>query len=80
MHLISASRLPHAKIVFDHFHLIKIVNETLNSVRRQVFADAAKDDIRVLAGTKYLLLRNEEDLDDDNKKRLAELLALNSRP
>jgi transposase len=43
--------LPHAKIVFEHFHLIKIVNETLNRVRLQVFAAAAKNDQRVLTGT-----------------------------
>jgi transposase len=74
----AAKHLPQAKIVFDRFHLIKIVNDTLNAVRRQVFAEATENDQRVLAGTKYLLLRNEEDLDDDNKKRLSELLALNT--
>jgi hypothetical protein len=36
------------------------------------------EDRRVLAGTKYILLRNEAALDDKKRERLGELLALNT--
>jgi transposase len=65
--------LPNAKIVFDRFHVVKLVNDTLDRLRREVFQSAAQKDERVLAGTKYILLRNEEDFDDKKKERLEDL-------
>jgi transposase len=72
--------LPNAKIVFDHFHVIKLVNEALNSLRRKVYATASSEDKTVLAGTKYLLLQNPETFPEDSPKaeRLKQLLALNT--
>jgi transposase len=70
--------LPNAKIVFDRFHVVKLVNETLNKLRIDVLHAASQEDRRVLAGTKYILLRNEADLDDKKRERLGELLALNT--
>jgi transposase len=70
--------LPHAKIVFDHFHVIKLVNDRLNDLRKKVYASAAKNDQKILAGIKYVLLKGEENLDEKGKTRLNELLALNT--
>lgn len=35
-----AGNLPNAKIVFDHFHVIKMMNEHLNNIRRMAMAHA----------------------------------------
>jgi transposase len=72
--------LPKAKIVFDHFHVVKLVNDTLNKLRVEVYKAASKEERAVLAGTKYILLRNNEEVaaDDEKSKRLEALLALNT--
>jgi len=72
--------LPSAEIVFDHFHVIKLMNEKLSDLRRQLYREAVdqlgKD---VLKGTRWLLLKNPENLDPQRKEpeRLEEALRLN---
>jgi transposase len=72
--------LPDAAIVFDHFHVIKLMNEKLTALRRQLYREATdrlhKD---VLKGTRWLLLKNPEHLDSkrDEPQRLQEALRLN---
>jgi transposase len=72
--------LPKAKIVFDHFHVIKLFNDRLSNFRRALYREAT--DVmhkEVLKGTRWLLLKNPENLDPrkDEKRRLEEALALN---
>jgi transposase len=72
--------LPKAKIVFDHFHVIKLFNDKLSELRRALYREAT--DVMhkgVLKGTRWLLLKNAENLDEekDEKKRLKEALKLN---
>jgi transposase len=74
------THLPKAKIVFDHFHVIKLFNEKLSDLRRALYREAT--DVlhkAVLKGTRWLLLKNPENLDEqkDEKRRLDEALALN---
>ena len=72
--------LPKAKIVFDHFHVIKLFNEKLSNLRRALYGQATDVEHKeVLKGTRWLLLKNAENLDEkkDEKKRLKEALALN---
>jgi transposase len=75
-----SAHLPGAKIVFDHFHVVKLFNEKLSDLRRAVYREAT--DVmhkQVLKGTRWLLLKNPENLDaeKDEKRRLEEALALN---
>src|SRR5947209_899940 len=57
--------LPKAVHVFDHFHVVKLCNEKLTTLRRQLYAQAATDQERqVLKGTRWLLLKNPENLDE----------------
>jgi transposase len=72
--------LPKAKVVFDHFHVIKLFNDKLSDLRRELYREAT--DVMqkaVLKGTRWLLLKNPENLDQekDEKQRLKEALALN---
>jgi transposase len=75
-----STHLKEAVIVFDHFHVVKRFNERLSELRRALYREATevmhKD---VLKGTRWLLLKNPEDLDaeKDEKRRLEEALALN---
>ena len=75
-----ATNLRKAKIVFDRFHVVKLFNEKLSDLRRALYHEAT--DVlhkEVLKGTRWLLLKNRENLDTakDEKRRLEEALALN---
>jgi transposase len=75
-----AFNLPKAILVFDHFHVIKLFNEGLTQLRRDLYREAV--DLlqkEVLKGTRWLLLKNPENLDDERneRERLKEALRLN---
>jgi transposase len=75
------AHLPQAKIVFDHFHVIKLYNDKLADLRRQLYREMSDDlQRKVLKGTRWLLLKNPENLNDDNdeKERLQAALKINS--
>ena len=72
--------LPRAVHVFDHFHVIKLFNEKLTALRRQLYHQASTDEERkILKGTRWLLLKNPENLDEERNEleRLEEALELN---
>lgn len=70
---------PGAIHVFDHFHVVKLMNDKLDDIRRMQYS--MEKDInkrRVLKGTRYLLLGNGADIYDDKyKTRLENALAMN---
>jgi transposase len=73
--------LPHAVIVFDHFHVVQLFNEKLSESRRALYREATDMQHKeVLKGTRWLLLKNPENLDaeKDEKRRLEEALKLNA--
>ena len=75
-----STHLPKAKIVFDRFHVMKLFNEKLSDLRRALHREATDMmQKKVLKGTRWLLLKAAENLDEkkDEKKKLEEALALN---
>ncbi len=74
------ANLSKAVIVFDHFHVVKLFNEKLSDLRRALYREATDVQHKeVLKGTRWLLLKNAENLDPtkDEKSRLKEALKLN---
>jgi transposase len=71
--------LPKAKIVFDRFHVVKLFNDKLSDLRRQVQSGAEGLAKKVLKCTRWLLLMNPENLDEERNEtqRLEEALRLN---
>jgi transposase len=72
--------LPKAVHVFDHFHIIKLYNEMLSDLRRKLYHELSdRMHQQVLKGTRWLLLKNPENLDQtrDEQQRLAAALELN---
>jgi transposase len=51
------------RIVFDRFHIMKQVTKAVDFVRRREHRELRREGDPILTGTKYLWLRNEEDLD-----------------
>jgi transposase len=75
-----ATHLPGAVHVFDRFHVVKLFNDKLSDLRRELYREA-KDMMHkdVLKGSRWLLLKRPENLDNsrDEPKRLEEALRLN---
>lgn len=73
------NNIPEAIHVFDHFHVIKLMNDTLDKIRRDVYhleRDITKR--KVIKGTRWLLLCNGKDLlDGKYKSRLDNALDMN---
>jgi transposase len=75
-----STHLPQATIVFDRFHVVKLFNARPSQLRRDLHREATEEPhTEVLKGTRWLLLLNPEDLDEqrDEKRRLEGALALN---
>jgi transposase len=73
--------LPKAVHVFDHFHVIKLFNEKLTAFRRELFRELTDEGQRkILKGTRWLLLKNPENLNPlrNEKQRLEDALQLNT--
>jgi len=74
------THLPQAILVFDHFHVLQLFHEKLSDLRRKLYREATEQaHKKVLKGTRWLLLKNPENLDStrDESKRLHEALTLN---
>lgn len=73
------SNAPDAVLVFDHFHVVKLMNDALDEIRRSVYRDEKDLNKRkVLKGTRWLLLCNGKDIFDQKfKSRLDNALNLN---
>jgi len=70
-------RLPNAVLVFDKFHVIKLMNERLDELRRQMDREAEGPLKLKIKGTRFLLLRNPDNLTADQIPKLQEALDLN---
>lgn len=64
-----------ARIVYDKFHVIKLMNDKLNAVRRRTMNKLAEDEKAILKGQRYTLLRNEEDLTQEAEGQLHQIRA-----
>lgn len=68
---------PQANIVFDFFHVVQGFGKVIDKIRRDEYLKASGEDKEVLKDSRYLLLKNEENLTDKQKPRLEKLLAMN---
>lgn len=55
---------PHAKIVFDRFHISKHLNEGIDAVRKQENRELLKEGDESLKGSKYIWLTRKENMDE----------------
>ena len=72
--------IPDAKIIFDRFHITKMMNDALSKLRRDLYHEETRLNKRsVIKGIRWLLLKKEDNLNEetDEKKRLQQALDLN---
>ena len=69
--------LPDAIHVFDHFHVIKLYNDQLAELRREVQRSVeTAGEKKLLKGTLWLLMKNSENLNEEKNERAKLELAL----
>ena len=74
------TNLPEAKIVFDRFHIFKLMNQTMDEIRRALYHDETFLNNRsVIKGIRWLLLKNNNNLNDEReeRKQLEQALEIN---
>jgi len=67
----AADSFPEAAITFDRFHVVKLLNEAMDNVRK-----AERKEHGALKGQKYTFLKNYENLTETQQKTLAEAIQL----
>ena len=69
-----AEKVPGARLVFDRFHVQRLLQDALDETRRdEVRAAASKEEKRVLKGTRWPLLCSPWNLSESNIETLREL-------
>jgi transposase len=67
-----------AEILFDRFHIVKHLNETVDAVRRELWRQLTAKERVSFKGTRWLLLKNPWNLTGDQKERLSTLVRWNA--
>ena len=65
--------LPDADVVYDHFHVVKAMNDRLDKVRRRTMGSLDADLRKVVKGQRFTLTRNAESLSPKESARLREI-------
>jgi transposase len=65
---------PQAQLLFDRFHIVKHLNEAVDTVRRQLWRSVTSKEKVAVKGTRWLLLKNPWNLNDERKERLPTLV------
>jgi len=69
--------LPGAVVVFDRFHIMKLMNEKLDELRRVLVREAVGTMRQTIKGTRYLLLTRAANLEKEKLPKLEDTLKLN---
>ena len=64
------NNLKETVIVYDHFHVIKLMNQKIDSLRRTTMADADESMKDMLKNSRWLWLKSPEKLKENQKERL----------
>ena len=64
-------------IVFDRFHIVKMLNDKISDIRRQLYHELNDEEQqKLLKGTRWLLLKNPENLDTNRNEEARLEMAL----
>lgn len=70
----AEEKLPNARRVVDRFHVMKNLNEALTKARRAIQKNADKTTKELLKGGRWLLVKNRENLTEEQRQRLTRML------
>lgn len=73
----ASKKLPHAKVVVDRFHIMKHLNERIGQIRKKLQRNTKDEAVKAaMKGSRWILVRNREDLSSQDEKKLQEILKL----
>ena len=74
-------KLPEAEIIYDRFHVQRLVSDALDEVRRELVRELATDpdEARAVKRTRFVLLMNPWNLSRSQRRKLSELQRSNQR-
>ena len=72
-----AEALPGAVVVFDKFHIVQLMNQRLDELRREMVREAEGPLKLAIKGTRFLLLTRSANLEEDQLPKLERALELN---
>jgi transposase len=67
-----------AQILFDRFHIVKHLNEAVDGVRRELWRQLTSKEKVTVKGTRWLLLKNPWNLNQEQNERLSTLVRWNT--
>jgi len=70
--------IPHAKIVFDRFHVAKLAQEAVTEVRRKVMGELPTEEKRWLKKSRWVLLKRPENRNTQEEQRLSMIKKTNA--
>lgn len=74
---IIKEHLPQATLIFDKFHIVQHLNQAVDAVRKEEVRELQKSNPDLLKRSRYLYLKNPENLTDHQRARLGYLEKLN---
>jgi transposase len=75
-HLAVRAWLPNAQITADRFHVMKNLNDRVAEARRAIQREAPAGEKAQLKGCRWLLVKNADDLTDEERAKLAAMFAI----
>lgn len=72
----ARSKLPHAKVVVDRFHVMKQLNTRLTQLRTKYQKESSPEIQKVLKGSRWILVRNRSELSFEQEDQLNDILKL----
>lgn len=70
---------PNVKLVFDKFHVVKKINEAIDKVRKNVFAQAEPEERKRMKHKRFIILKKNSNLKPKQKEELNELMKSNEK-
>lgn len=72
--------VPHAKIVYDRFHVVRLLNDAVDAVRRELWRSLRRGspEASAMKGTRFVLLKRSRDATTDDCESLARLQKANA--
>lgn len=72
----ARSKLPHAKVVVDRFHVMKQLNTRLTQLRTNYQKQSSVETQKLLKGSRWLLVRNRSELSPKQTEQLDKILKM----
>jgi len=70
---------PTVDIVFDKFHIIKKVNEAVDTIRKQEFTKAAEEERIQMKRKRFIILKRGKNLSDEQQEKLRDIMENNEQ-